>query len=251
MDGATANHAAWTRMLATHIEGGAAFEIDGCQLASTGTPVPPNGVMIVRLVQDPERVVRKAMAFFAERGLPGAVIVRDGGDPWAERACEAAGLRHVATPPMHVLHPLPEVMPEAPPWLTVRRATTPTGHAVHVRTDALGFRAEPEMNDRIFARSLLRAPGYEAYTGYVDGDPVATATLLRTGAWAGIYGVATVESHRRRGIATAMTWHAIGEAMRQGCEFAYLQPSPMGRPVYEAMGFRLLTSVRIWALPGG
>ena len=42
---------------------------------------------------------------------------------------------------------------------------------------------------------------------------------------------------RRRGIARALTQQAVAWAQRNGCEVVRLRTSPMGRPVYESIGF--------------
>ena len=42
---------------------------------------------------------------------------------------------------------------------------------------------------------------------------------------------------RRRGIARALTQQAVAWARRNGCDVVRLRTSPMGRPVYESLGF--------------
>jgi GNAT superfamily N-acetyltransferase len=75
--------------------------------------------------------------------------------------------------------------------------------------------------------------------GRLHGAPVATATVLLAGGIAGIYDVSTVPDARRRGIGTAMTMAALQAARVRGYEIAFLQPSEMGRSVYERLGFRV------------
>jgi predicted GNAT family acetyltransferase len=73
----------------------------------------------------------------------------------------------------------------------------------------------------------------------VDARPVATALSVRTGDVVGIYSVATLPEARGHGYGTALTWMTLADA-EPGVRAAVLQASPMGRPVYERMGFRLV-----------
>lgn len=84
---------------------------------------------------------------------------------------------------------------------------------------------------------LLRDPGLVFFLAYVDGEPAGTSSVCVTDEIAGIYGVATLEAFRRRGVASALTAAALQEGARKGCVIGALQPSDMGRPVYQRMGF--------------
>ncbi len=243
----TDNLVAWAQVLATYCDAGEAFDIDGVPVACVGiAEAMPHAAYVVRAVVDPQRLVAGAMAYFGERGVPGAVIVLDGADAAAEQACVAFGLTRVVTLYGMALALPPVVIPDAPSWLEIRRADDAASHDAHAATDAAAFDDRVETTMRVFPSSLLEAPGYHAYTGYVDGEAVATSTLFVTDLAAGVFGVATVPSHRRRGIGEAMTWHAVREGARLGCDVASLQASPMGRSMYERMGFELNAPAGVW-----
>ena len=93
-------------------------------------------------------------------------------------------------------------------------------------------------------RDTLALPGFECYIGSVDGEAVATSTLVVTGTTAAVYNVATLESHRRRGLGEALTWHAVRAGAAMGCDVSTLQASAMGRPIYERMGYRYVAPYR-------
>lgn len=76
------------------------------------------------------------------------------------------------------------------------------------------------------------------FTGHLDGEPVAVSSLVMTNGLAGVYAVATLPHARKRGIGRAMTLHAMAEGLRRGATMATLQATPMGRPIYEKIGFR-------------
>ncbi|MGA9141687.1 MAG: GNAT family N-acetyltransferase [Methanocella sp.] len=75
------------------------------------------------------------------------------------------------------------------------------------------------------------------YLGLLDGRPVATAVLFRGADAAGIYYVGTLPGARNKGIATAMTQHALREAKARGYRIATLNASAAGQPVYRRLGF--------------
>jgi GNAT superfamily N-acetyltransferase len=87
------------------------------------------------------------------------------------------------------------------------------------------------------------------YTAYLNGEPVAVSSLVMTGGLAGVYAVATLPHARKRGIGTAMTLHAMAEGRRRGATMATLQATPMGRPVYESIGFRTIFDYQTYLQP--
>ena len=54
----------------------------------------------------------------------------------------------------------------------------------------------------------------------------------------GIYNVGTIESARRRGLATALTAIHLHDARDRGCQTASLQSTEIAERVYAALGFR-------------
>jgi ribosomal protein S18 acetylase RimI-like enzyme len=83
----------------------------------------------------------------------------------------------------------------------------------------------------------------------VDGVPVSKAILHLNDDIAGIYGVATLEGGRGKGLATALTKHALDVARESGCELGLLHSTPMARELYRSIGFRDVATFEIWAEP--
>ena len=154
----------------------------------------------------------------------------------------ARGLMHRAdlTPMTRSLAGLPAAAPV--PGLAIEPVLNASTYEAWIVAEQRGF-ATPD-DDESGLLSLRRAMGighgYPIHhlLGRLDGAPVATATLLPAGGIVGIYDVSTVPEARRRGIGTAMTLAALHQARNLGYEVAFLQPSNMGRPIYERIGFR-------------
>ena len=118
------------------------------------------------------------------------------------------------------------------------------------RTAFEGFGFPPEAGALLLTEQLLEVPEVELCLGTLDGEPAATACVVASGSLAGIYWVATLDRHRRRGLGEALTWAAIRAGMQRGCDVSSLQASALGAPVYARMGFA--SPIRYWnySLPG-
>lgn len=137
----------------------------------------------------------------------------------------------------------PAALPDLPvPGLVIEEVLGPTDLAAWVATLAQGFgEGPPEAGwvGDVYSRLGYggRSPWHH-YLGRLAGQPVATATLFRTGAVAGVYFVFTLPEVRRRGIGAAITAAALFAAQQHGARLGVLGASPMGEPVYRRMGFR-------------
>jgi ribosomal protein S18 acetylase RimI-like enzyme len=85
---------------------------------------------------------------------------------------------------------------------------------------------------------------FEHLLGLVDGDVIATAAVFHGTRAAEVQHIVTEESHRGRGIGTAMTLAALEFVRRQGGRYAVLTASPDGLGIYERLGFERVATVR-------
>lgn len=101
------------------------------------------------------------------------------------------------------------------------------------RVLSAGFGEGPKEADwvaSIYERTGLGQDGpWRHFVGRVGYEPVATASLLLTGAAGGIYFVCTTPSFRGRGYGAAITHRAMTEAAASGATYAVLGSSPMGQ----------------------
>lgn len=80
--------------------------------------------------------------------------------------------------------------------------------------------------------------GLDAWVMTYDEIAVAGAWSFLHGTDCGIYAVETLPGWRRRGLARALVEHVLADAYHRGARTATLQSTPMGQPLYEALGFR-------------
>jgi len=84
----------------------------------------------------------------------------------------------------------------------------------------------------------LDPSGAQFYVARLEGESVAMLMAFDHDGDCGIYMVGTVEAARRRGIATALSAHAVSAARERGCLSASLQATAVAERVYARVGFR-------------
>jgi ribosomal protein S18 acetylase RimI-like enzyme len=141
---------------------------------------------------------------------------------------------------LELVHPRPL---ESPAWLGAEPVQDDLVLARWVETMLEAFELPPTWSDWFEQR--CSALGYQAwshYLGYVDGQPVGTASSFTTDDVVGIYNVGTIPQARRRGIGAALTLQALADARARGARHAVLHASEMGVSIYRQLGFRPICS---------
>lgn len=82
------------------------------------------------------------------------------------------------------------------------------------------------------------ALGAYHYVAFIGLQPVGGGTLYRRGRMGGIYNLCTLAAYQRQGVATEVLRTCIADALESGCDFVGLTPTPMGRRLYQRLGFR-------------
>src|SRR5204863_3483023 len=89
---------------------------------------------------------------------------------------------------------------------------------------------------------------FRSYVGYLNGHAVATAAIVKSDGVLGVYNVATLPEHRRRGFGESVMRYALADARRaHGIRRTVLQSTPAGLRLYERMGFRRVARVSVYA----
>ena len=140
-----------------------------------------------------------------------------------------------------------------PDGLRIERASTPAQIDDFARVTAANW-DPPDPHVIEFYRGsaeLLRRPDapIRLYVGYLGEEPVSTAELTVSEEEVGVYGIATLAAHRRKGYGTAMTLHPLLDAKAEGHTLAVLQASAGGQGVYARLGFEPMGHYTEYKLP--
>lgn len=92
----------------------------------------------------------------------------------------------------------------------------------------------------------LPAGAGHLYVHRADGEAVAFVLVRDIGDDVDFALAATVPAARRRGLVTALLHRALLDGRARGCATSSTVASPMGEPVYAALGYRRLGRVQMW-----
>ena len=208
-----------------------------------------HNMVMLRDAVDLDQLAGSVKRFYLDRGSAFSIWTRAHADAAMEAALRARGFDLFTTMPGMALLGDPGTRCE-PPGLEIRPVVDEAGRRDYLHITAAAYEiygAPRDYAEDVFARlESVHAPHIQGFIGYVDGSPAAAAEVYVTHGVAGIGWVGTLPEYRRRGYGEAVTWAAIREGFRRGAGFANLQASPMGRPVYERMGFVTPTEYRVF-----
>jgi GNAT superfamily N-acetyltransferase len=234
------------RVFARTTPGGRIEEQDGLVLVDCLASDSMGNVAVVTAPpEDPRQAIEKAKAFFAANRRPWTLFAFPQASHGLERAAVEHGLREEGRFPGLLLDPIPATVPAPPEGVEVHRVDTVEELQVFERTASRAY----EVHSGPVYGGWLTYPGFSFHLAYSDGEPVATATLVVSHGIAGIVYVGSVPESRGRGFARAAVWSAIEYGRQQGARASALWATPMGRGMYERMGFQPLTEYRIWSPP--
>lgn len=89
------------------------------------------------------------------------------------------------------------------------------------------------------------------WVGYAEGRPVSLVALVIAAGVAGVYSVGTLPEMQRQGFAETLVRHALSEARETtGLEATVLQSTRQGQPLYERLGYRIVTRFSVYLQEG-
>lgn len=228
------------------------LEEDGVLLVSGGTDFPvgfSNCAARTDPDTDPATLIERAEEFFKPQGRGFTIWVRAHVDADIEAHLKQRGLRARSEAPWMFLTKRP--LAAAAPDGVQMRITSSVDDLPLIRSvvaEAFGPTGTPsEEIDQMFAHPRrVFSPVTRFALATVNGEPAATAMVLLTGGMGGIYWVGTRPKFARRGLGTLCTAAVANAAFELGKPMVGLHATPMGKPVYERMGFEPSPSGHRW-----
>ena len=133
---------------------------------------------------------------------------------------------------------------QQPVTADIRRLTTPEEISHVVQVNAQVYDEDFSWLQRQLEENLATQPDFWAiYAAYVAGESVSAAWISfpKGSSFAGLWGGATLETYRKRGLYTQLVAVRAQEAIARGYRFLTVDASDMSRPILLKRGFELLT----------
>ncbi|HVF99325.1 MAG TPA: GNAT family N-acetyltransferase [Chloroflexia bacterium] len=221
-----------------------------CWYCSSAVPVFNGAAILEERLLNPDSL-RGIAEYFTSKGRPYSLMTMDALLPYAGGALRGLGYYEYDRMPAMWLDGLPtprQVGPDGPGLAITRVEDTRdigTFRAILSRV----FHIAPDEAEMVLGDNALAVEGVRHYLGRLDGEAVGTLSVVTSGPVPGIWNVGTLPEHRRAGIGTALMHHALREAANEGRTSSMLLASKEGVPLYELLGYRTLSTVRIF-VPG-
>lgn len=238
------NFVACYRALAEAAPAGSVREEGGTFAFVTGLPLPMfNGC----IVTDPDRApgLGEAVSWIEDHQVPFSLWTPSIAAADVDALAAEHGLTREPQPlPGMVLHPVPP-SPSAPRGLMIEPVIGARGSDFARVVVGLGLGEETA--GQLTSPSFVARDDVDLFVGYLDGAPVSTSVAISSAGAGGVVNVLTLEEARGRGVGTAMTWAAVQAGVARGHDTVVLQATPMGLPVYRAMGFETVVEYAEYA----
>lgn len=150
-----------------------------------------------------------------------------------------------------MIHTLDELAPvsELPSEIDVVEAGVGDGAAW---LDLVSTRYGLQENDSPYLREVFDrfiGTGVRVWIASYEGVPVSKLGIHMGDDVAGVYGVATTERGRGKGLASLLTNIALHATADAGFEASVLHSTPMAHSMYERLGYRNVATFEVWARP--
>ena len=215
------------------------------------TPVIVNSAFTTGAAGDPGAILMAAAGFFGRRGHAYGLWTRAHADAALEAVLPAAGFTLDVDLPVMVLEERPAPGP-LPDGTVLREVRDDAGVEDFRVADRAGFADDEQERAAVDSAfrdpASLLDPAVAGFVAYVDGVPAGAAMSFTDGGVTRVGWVGTVPEFRRRGLGAAVTRAAVLAGFDRGAHIAALELSPVGVSLYRSLGFRQITSYRVWSI---
>jgi ribosomal protein S18 acetylase RimI-like enzyme len=231
------------------------YESNGVWIACLGVAFQMFNTVFLCEPVESEAEFRQRIAigarFMAARGLPWSLwLCEDWLAPSLRRKavkiCEQNGLRLASEMPGMVTERMKPPIRPLPSFELVRVSSE--NHRQHFcGIGSTCFRVPRGWFEEVFDHAMTRRPDFEAYIGYLLGEPIATAATVTANGVIGVYNVAVLPGHQQQGYGEAVMRHAVHVASeRTGLDRVILQSTRQALRLYERIGFFSVTRILVF-----
>ena len=152
-------------------------------------------------------------------------------------------------PEVAMWRPPMSVAPVPGPF-AVRKALSPADLAEVSRVIAEAHGTATDLAERVFDLDGLAGGRISCWVAWDGGEAAAAGWITSGEGFLGVWEMMTSPRHRRRGAARAVLTTALASHAAEGELGTFLWASPMGRPLYESLGFVPFDDVIPWIRGG-
>lgn len=218
-----------------------------CWYCSSTAPVFNGAAILEERLLDPG-TLRGIAEYFTSKGRPYSLMTVDALVPYAREGLRGMGYYEYDRTPGMWLDGAPLMWQEGTgnPALAITRVSDARDLTTFRTLLSRVFHIAREEAEMVLGDNALGVGEVRHYLGRLDGEPVGTLSMVMSGPVPGIWNVGTLLEHRRSGIGTTLMRHALREAAQEGHTSSMLLASKEGVPLYEHLGYRTLSMVRIF-----
>jgi GNAT superfamily N-acetyltransferase len=203
--------------------------------------IPDPELNVVRVDFKPD--LREVEAFAQEisaTGVPWSIQVRGDVDPELKKLATRYGKTDTSTQPLLLwdAESLPALPAAIPDGAAVRKVSGKDSE-VFAATLAAGFGIPEDIARLLALPGLLDAPVITGFLLDLHGEAVATGINVLAGRYAGMYSGSVPPRRRGNGYYRALVTARLADAVARGARHSVATNSPMSRPLFESLGFRL------------
>ena len=247
----------WAQWSQFGVPNGCAFIHDG-GTSYLETPIatfPYNGVFRFIETEAVDQKINRLIAAFDRRGVDHFWVVHPTSAPAdLDARLRAQGFAEVEICAGMVAAPR-DLVRTAPPTDVSFLPIGPEEEGPTVEFVAHRWGVPPQdrsLVERFFRENRIGTPTapLRGWLALLDGQAVGKAFTYRLGPVVGLYGVATREEARGRGVGRAICEHALRQSCVPGVELLVLHSTPMAVTLYETLGFHHVAPFRIFSKAG-